>query len=158
VSYQHASGERREREYGATFRILCPNCGKAGLRRYKQSGDVVTLWCVGCPRFIEITFARYGVLISWHFSPDDSPPPDTVLHGPFKTQAEIKESQRVTLLGPAMRGQRRRDLGPGMEQAAMKVKDTPRAAVSAHNKRSKTERLGRTEPISAHGGLSRRSY
>jgi hypothetical protein len=31
---------------------------------------------------------------------DDGLPPGTAMHGPFKTEAEVAEDQRLTLLGP----------------------------------------------------------
>jgi hypothetical protein len=33
------------------------------------------------------------------FSPEDGLPPGVTLHGPFETDAELNEHQRVTLLG-----------------------------------------------------------
>jgi len=34
------------------------------------------------------------------FSPENGLPPGVTLHGPFETDAEVKEHQRKTLLGP----------------------------------------------------------
>jgi hypothetical protein len=34
------------------------------------------------------------------FSREDGLPPGVTVHGPFETDAEVKEDQRVTLLGP----------------------------------------------------------
>jgi hypothetical protein len=35
-----------------------------------------------------------------NFSLEDGLPPGAIMHGPFKTDAEVNESQRLTLLGP----------------------------------------------------------
>jgi hypothetical protein len=39
------------------------------------------------------------------FEKEQRPPPNVELHGPFKTDAEVKEDQRLALLGPPRLGQ-----------------------------------------------------
>jgi hypothetical protein len=67
----------------------------AALRRKLRSGGVGTMVCT------HIIGVRHphGYFYFWFecaddFSPTDGIPPDTVLHGPFKTQVELEENQR----------------------------------------------------------------
>lgn len=75
----------------------------AAYRRKWKSGE----WGIGtmiCAQTIGVLHPQ-GYFYYWfetaeNYSPNDGIPPDAVMHGPFKTQAETEENQRVVLLGP----------------------------------------------------------
>jgi hypothetical protein len=54
---------------------------------------------VGGAIFVRIGRDRDGNYY-WFEGNDDQPSPETVVHGPFATEAECNESQRLVLLGP----------------------------------------------------------
>jgi hypothetical protein len=65
-------------------------------KRKPKLGDAV---------FTQTIMVQPGNEIYWfecakEFNPADGIPPDTLLHGPFKTEAEAEENQRLALLGP----------------------------------------------------------
>jgi hypothetical protein len=69
---------------------------RRAMKRKSKVGDMVSAQTIR----VRHTGEFYWFECAKDFDRRDGIPPDAVLHGPFKTEAEVNESQRVVLLGP----------------------------------------------------------
>jgi hypothetical protein len=69
---------------------------RAARRRKLRVGDVIWTQTIT----ITATGELYWFERPENFSPEDGLPPRAHWHGPFETDAEVREHQRLTLFGP----------------------------------------------------------